>query len=272
MKPMLGLVVALAAEARALLGWGLWQRVGGLKVRRLRLHDGTDIICVRSGVGIENSLSAARLLVTEGVGALASMGVAGGLYPGMKAGDLIIAEVVLEEGNGKDIWEADSTCAERAHSALKASGMPVHRGTVITTHRAVLTAKKKKSLYTQSGALAVDMESASLARAAREANLPFFVLRAVCDAAERSMSKDLSDCLDERGQVRLSFLLRKLLRRPSMVSELLRMRKEFAAALVALKKGWRVQLKNNLSGLLTYRQTGGAKPAITPPRSVDTDQ
>ena len=78
MEPILGLVVALRAEARAVLGRKHWKRVHGRVIQRSCLPDGTSLICVCSGVGIEKALSSARWLVREGAAALAILGG----YPG----------------------------------------------------------------------------------------------------------------------------------------------------------------------------------------------
>ena len=51
MEPVLGLVVALAAEGRALLGSFGWAHAGALAVRRTGLPDGTGLLCARAGVG-----------------------------------------------------------------------------------------------------------------------------------------------------------------------------------------------------------------------------
>ena len=261
MEPLLGMVVALSAEAKALLGTRGWKRIAGRRVRRIHLPDGTGLTCVLSGVGTGKALSAARWLVaSEGATALAAMGVSGGLDPSLRAGDLILPDTVVENGGNEDAaWTVDAGCLEIAHSSLAAEGLPVHRGSVVTTPQAALTAEAKQSLFTNRHALAVDMESAAVARAAGESNLPFFVLRAVCDTAERSVSRDLFECLDEDGRVRPFFLLRALFLRPSMAFDLARGRKEFAAALGNLRRAWQVQVKTNFPSFLASRGTDRGK-------------
>ncbi|UCF95467.1 MAG: hypothetical protein JSW39_15410 [Desulfobacterales bacterium] len=255
MKPTLGMIVALASEARALLGRGPWQSVRGLMVRRMGLRDGTELIVVCSGVGIENAQAAARWLISEGVTALVGLGVAGGLYPGSKTGDLVIAESVLQVEGGKNLghWDTDAACVALSQAALTAEDLSVRCGTLVTTPRAVLTVASKAALFRQTRALAVDMESAAVARAARDANLPFFTLRAICDAAEDAVPFELPACLDKKGKVRLATLLRKLTRRPSLVVDLQRMGRQFAAANDALRRGWLAQIRNNLPSVLARR-------------------
>ena len=255
MKPALGLVVALAVEAHSLFGRRHWQRIDHRPIHCRDLDDGTRLVCICSGMGIDNAFSAALWLIDQGVTALAIMGVAGGLDPVLKAGDLVLADTVFEDRGKKDpIRNADPICTELALGAMAARGIPVKRGSIITTRQAVITVGGKKTLYKQSRALAVDMESAAVARAAGQAGLPFFVLRAICDPANQSVSEDLFHSLDANGKVQFPILLGKLLRRPSLAGELLRMRKLFVTALSTLKNGWRVLVANNLVETLVLRQ------------------
>jgi adenosylhomocysteine nucleosidase len=256
MKSILGLIVALSAEGRSLLGRKGWRREREGILRRLRLNDGTNMVCVCSGVGIENALSAARRLADEGASALAVTGVAGGLSPGIKTGDLIIAETVLEkEDEKKDrIWNTDTLYTDLVRKALVAEGLTAHPGILISTTQPVFTTQTKRYFYRRHQALAVDMESAGVAHAAEEAGLPFFILRAVCDTFEEYVPPDFFACIDPNGDVRLPVLFRRLWLSPSSIVALLRMRKKFGIALAALKRGWQVQINYGLPALLVSRQ------------------
>lgn len=255
MKPALGLVVALAAEGRALLGTRGWLRAGGRRVRDMRLPDGTRLLCARSGVGADRALSAARWLVGEGVTALAVIGVSGGLDPSLESGDLVVAETVLEYGGGaaRREWSTDAVSTGLLHATLAAESLPVRRGAVIAASRAVLTTEGKGPLHGRWGALAVDLESAAVARAASEWNLPLVVLRAVCDTADQSIPPDLLDALDGDGGVSPSILLRRLARRPPLAFDLLRMERAFSAALDSLRRAWRAQNRAGLPARITPR-------------------
>lgn len=249
MKPVLGLVVALSTEARALLGRGTWRKFDGWPLRHGRLKDGSKILCVLSGVGMDQAHLASRWLTGQGVSVLASMGISGGLHPDIKPGALIIAESVLElleSGNGGKtnlVWASQNSCAEYLHKVLAGKGFELHLGKVISTRQAVLTSEGKKSLYQKSGALAVDMECAAVAHSAREAGIPFFALRAVCDPCEQTIPPDISNSLNENGQIKPWFIMRKLLRRPSLVKDLLRTGRDYKTALSALGRAWQLQVK-----------------------------
>lgn len=189
-----------------------------------------------------NAASASQWLIAEGTGALINLGVSGGLWQGLRPGDLVLAERVVERGmTGERTFEADRGCADLAHAALRMAGMPVQRGALFCASRALLTAEEKQALYNATPALAVDMESAAVARAATGEGLPFFILRAVCDPVERRVDEDLFSCLGEDGQVRWPVLLKGLGRRPSLLGGLLRARKDFLLALKSLRQAWQVQ-------------------------------
>lgn len=268
MRPTVGMVVAMASEVRLLFGRKSWRPAKAHPIRHERLNDDTDLIVARAGVGIENSLAAARRLISEGATALISAGLAGGLSPGLQAGHLVIAEDILHvnpmnDGQIQGHWKADATCVALARAAFTAEGVPATGGRIITTRQAVLTAAHKAALFRQTRALAVDMESAAVARAALEKNIPFFGLRAICDPAAETVPRELYACLDPNGNVRLTTVLRHLARRPSLALDLSRLRRHFIAAGSALQGAWRVQVRHHLPRRLASSRRGGARSGRT---------
>lgn len=252
MNSTIGLVVALPAEARALIGRGRWQRTEGYLFRRSRLNNSTHLVVVLAGVGMENAFLASQWLVAEGVVALGVSGVSGGLDPKLEPGDLVLADSVIQENGNtcKQVWEGNSKFVEIVYTALIAKGIPAYRGPIITVQKPVLSARNKQALFTKTKALATDMESAAVAVVANKAGLPFFALRTVCDVATRTVPIEIFDCLNQAGHVRLLHLFRMLLLKPTLVSDLLRTRKDFTAALGSLGHAWNIQIENNLPDLV----------------------
>jgi len=252
MNSTIGLVVALPAEARTLIGRGRWQHAEGYLFRRSRLSNRTRLVVVRSGLGMENAFLASQWLVAEGVAALGASGVSGGLDPDLEPGDLVLADSVIQESGNtcKQVWERNSRFVEIAYAALIDRGIPTYRGTIITAHKPVLSARNKQALFTKTNALAVDMESAAVATVANNAGLPFFALRTVCDVATRTVPIRIFDCLNQAGKVRLFHLFRMLLLKPALVSDLLRTKRDFVAALATLRRAWHTQISNSLPALL----------------------
>lgn len=252
MNPAIGLVVALPAEARALMGRGRWQHAEGHLFRRSRLNNRTHLVIVRSGLGMENAFLASQWLVAEGVVALGASGVSGGLDPKLEPGDLVLADSVIQKNGNtcKQVWEGNSKFVEIVYTALIAKGIPAYRGPIITVQKPVLSARNKQALFTKTKALATDMESAAVAVVANKAGLPFFALRTMCDVATRTVPIEIFDCLNQAGHVRLLHLFRMLLLKPPLVSDLLRSKRDFAVALATLRRAWHTQISSSLPALL----------------------
>ena len=83
--------------------------------------------------------------------------------------------------------------------------------------------------------MAVDMESLGVAEIAAHAGVPFVILRALADPAERALPKAAAEGLDDQGNVRLGAVLWSLLRDPSQLPGLIRVGLDTNAALSALK-------------------------------------
>lgn len=256
MTPRLGLVVALSSEARFMVGRGVWQRRSGWPIRRLQVVDDAELVCIRSGTGPENAYSAARQLIAEDVSALVVAGVAGGLNPALKVGDLIVPDTVVEKTeNGRCLrWRTHTVCVSLGFERLISKGLCAHRGILFSSQHVCLTTQSKDEVFRCSGAHAVDMESAAVGRAASEADLDFYAFRAVCDPANTSIPGDLIDVLKENGSVDWTELFVRLIRRPSLFGEILRLQRGLSAALKALKMGWHAQMKPPFASLLATRR------------------
>jgi hypothetical protein len=192
------------------------------------------------------------MLIERGAGSLISAGISGGLSPGLRAGDIILPSGVIDEaGAMRAVHEG---VLEFAAGALKKRGMAFSTGPVLSTGRAVLGSRAKAALFRKRGALAVDMESGGVAARAGEGGLPLFVLRTVCDTATEGISEDLYACLDEEGGLRPGQVLSSCMRRPSIMGEMMRLRRSFGLAIVSLGRAWRVLVEE---GLLVALAQGG---------------
>jgi adenosylhomocysteine nucleosidase len=252
MKPKLGIIVAMASEARILLERRRWTKISGYLVQHAYVKDGTDLIVARTGIGVENAITASRWLISQGAKALVSIGLAGGLSPGLKAGHLIIAENVrtMDCKNNKGCWTADKIGIAHARAVFASENVPVKYGTVMTTSEGILTVSQKESLFRKTGALAVNMESSGVAQAATEKNIPFFTMAAVCDPAEETVPQALYSCLGKKGKVQPFTLLRNLTQTPSLSIDMRRLGRHFKVARKALGKGWRILIDNNFPRIL----------------------
>lgn len=184
-----------------------------------------DVVLCCSGVGAERARDAACRLVNRNIVGLVSWGMAGGLDPNLRAGDLIIpTEVRSLQGQ---TWQCDEQWRSRLLQHI-GNNVHTHSGTQIVTDAVVTTPGDKASLA-QTGAFAVDMESAALAGVAEEANLPFIVLRSICDPANFTFPRKARVTLDATGRFKPGMLLRSL-RHPIDLLRLLSLQRGLRAA------------------------------------------
>lgn len=228
-----GMVVALPGEAKAMLGRFRWQRQGEFDVCTTVGLFGADTLWVRCGMGPKRAARAAAFLIDQGVTHVGIAGVSGALAPELESGQLLLASEVADE-NGQR-WTVDTGLHQALMDCL---GSEVRSGRTLATAAPLLTVEQKIFWRERRKALAVDMESAAVARVASEAGRLFFVLRAICDEAAWPVPAALFDLVDDLGQPRPLHIAWTLLCRPSLVPELLHMQRDFGRALCALRNGW----------------------------------
>jgi adenosylhomocysteine nucleosidase len=139
-----------------------------------------------------------------------SAGFSGAVLPGLRVGDLIVAE---------DVCDSDGV---RQTATWPAGAVPYRRGRLLTVPHIIGSPEEKRRLAQGSGAAAVDMETAVVARLCGEAGVPFGCLRAISDDADMYLSESLLALL-QGGRVKSGRLLAAVLRRPSLIAELLRL-------------------------------------------------
>ncbi|HEY4973461.1 MAG TPA: hypothetical protein VII41_07625, partial [Steroidobacteraceae bacterium] len=95
---------------------------------------------------------------------------------------------------------------ERLRAALQGH-VQVVAGALLTSEAAVAAAALKASLFRDTAAVAVDMESAAVAEVAAEHGLPFIALRVILDTARDSLPESVLASLSPAGRPSLWPLL-----------------------------------------------------------------
>lgn len=198
----IGIVVGLGAEAQ------IARRMG-----RVIVGTGTATAAAE----------AAKLLIRENVGALFSFGLAGGLDPALRPGALVIPREVLFDG---ERYSSDP-------NLLQALGGP-NVETVFDCLAIAASEAVKRRLWEQTGAAAVDTESGAVASVASRHGVPFAVLRAVCDPAERTLPRAALIALDQAGAIRSMKVLASVAAWPSQIPALIQLACDAAVARRAL--------------------------------------
>lgn len=162
-----------------------------------------------------------------GVRGLISFGVAGALSPSLRPGEIIVATTVITPSG------AFPTCADWSKSLLKSLPHALHLP-VFGSEAALMTAVEKRSLWSSTGAAAVDMESGPVAEVAAEYGLPYTVLRVVLDPACRAIPLSAMAGAREDGTTGAIAVLKSLMRRPQDLPGLMRLAGESRKANRAL--------------------------------------
>jgi 4-hydroxy-3-methylbut-2-enyl diphosphate reductase len=133
----------------------------------------------RTGMGARRAQAAVPVLREDPAAALLVMGLGGGLHPDSRVGEIVVADAVYEPGGEQILCHG----ADALVRALQRTGLPVRRGPIVSVHK--IAVGETRAALSQAGALAVDMESAWLAPAAR--GRPFAVARVLSDTPSQEL-------------------------------------------------------------------------------------
>jgi len=200
------------------------QTVGGRDFWVGHLH-GQDVVAVLSGVGKVAAATTATLLIQHfGVQRIVFTGVAGGLGPGVKVGDVVLARSFLQHDMdasplfprhevpfyGRSRFDADAAltdalelaCERMLHSlpgqldpltveSFSLHAPRLHQGLLISGDRFVATTVESAALQRElPDALAVEMEGAAFAQVCHDFGVPLAVVRTISDRADDAAHVD----------------------------------------------------------------------------------
>jgi adenosylhomocysteine nucleosidase len=148
---------------------------------------------------------------------IVSAGVCGALAPELATGALVVPDAVL----GSD--------GRRRPTAAVAG--PRRQGTLLSADRVLEDAAAKARCWLETGALAVDMESAAILDWATARGLPGLVVRGVSDPAARGVPSDLARIVHDDGRVRPMRAVTAMLARPRALADAVALRAGTTAAL-----------------------------------------
>ncbi|HEY8304092.1 MAG TPA: hypothetical protein VIG42_05835 [Solirubrobacteraceae bacterium] len=164
--------------------------VSPLGVEALAVRSAAPGLRVRTtGMGPRRALQAVPGLLADPAAALVVLGFGGGLPAGSKLCEVVVAsEVLTIDEHGRQAGESVACEAAAAlAAALGSQGITVRRGAVASVGE-IVTGEARARME-ECGAVAVDMESAWVARAAK--GRPFTVVRVLSDTPERELRQRL---------------------------------------------------------------------------------
>jgi adenosylhomocysteine nucleosidase len=240
-------LTALELEARALaraLGLEAVAGSGMPHFRDASLEIGT--------VGVRASELLARAERWRPPALVVCAGVCGALSPELREGDRVVPEVVITSEGQR--WPVDRV------SGLAAAG------TLYCASGVVESASDKARLWLETGAMAVDMESALILGWARAQAIPVVVVRAVSDTSAEAVPAEFAAAVGSDGRLHATRAVRAVLARPATLGRALALRRGTASALATVARTlatlWRAG-----AGPTVERSGGGCRggAALAPP-------
>src|SRR6267154_1016356 len=203
---------------------------GLVQEARIAAGPGMTVICSSSDPQqLRALLTVFDPLTIKGV---ISFGVAGGLDPALKSGDVVMATEVLA---GDTRWLAGLALNEGMIAGMGLGRRRVVRGRLAGVEQVVAARAVKAALHSETGAAAVDMESHIAAAYAAEAGLPFAALRVISDPASRALPSLVMAAIKPNGDIDLRKILRGVARNPLTLRSLVSTGIDFNRALRSLR-------------------------------------
>jgi hopanoid-associated phosphorylase len=168
----------------------------------------------------------------ETIRGVISFGVAGGLDPSLRSGDVVVATEVLA---GDARWAAGLALGDDLIEKLTSGRRRGVRGSLAGAEEVVTGRSCKAALHSETGAAAVDMESHIAAAYAAEACLPFAALRVISDPAHRALPALARAAIKPNGKIDVATVLRGVARNPTTLSALVSTGIDFNRALRSLR-------------------------------------
>ena len=156
------------------------------------------------------------------------IGIAGGLSPDLRQGDLVRASRLLDLSSGKDPVEWPVPGGDELPGA---DGLPGVEGLAVCVERILGLAEQKAALWRRLGEprrAVIDLESATLVRLVEAVAADWAILRAVIDPQDEDLPLDFAAASDAEGHVERGRVLRQLVARPMAIGEVLELRRRVA--------------------------------------------
>ncbi len=184
-----------------------------------------QITLLQTGIGIHNAESSmGSLLKTFRPDFIVSLGFGGALHEGLAAGDLVQASkfIFLRSGSkvalsppARDIYIPESNITDIIGSLIS-----LREGSIVTLENPMPKLAIRNILPPDISFPVCDMETFGLAAIAAHSHIPFFGVRAISDTSDQEIPQNFFDLIDASGKTSYSRLLISVLKKPSLIKNL----------------------------------------------------
>ena len=186
-------------------------------------YNGLDIVIAYSKIGkVFASLTASTMIEKFSCDTLLFSGVAGGINPELKIGDLIIADKLCQHDlditafghphgfvpGGEVYVNTSSELNSIAKEVALENNLKVIEGTIATGDQFVHSVERKEFIESTFKADALEMEGASVAVVCDALDIPCFILRAISDSADGGADIDFDEFLKSSAKNSADYLFK----------------------------------------------------------------
>jgi len=184
---------------------------------------GVELIIAHSKIGkVFSTLTASTMIHKFGVEVMLFSGVAGGINPKLKIGDMIVAKNLCQHDlditafghphgfvpGGAQFVETDEALCELAFEVAKELDVSLIEGTIATGDQFVHDPERKAFIERTFNADALEMEGSSVAVVCHSLDVPVFILRAISDTADTDASFSFDEFMVSSAKISANFLMK----------------------------------------------------------------
>ncbi|NPA81322.1 MAG: 5'-methylthioadenosine/adenosylhomocysteine nucleosidase [Epsilonproteobacteria bacterium] len=185
-------------------------------------YKNSEIVIAYSKIGkVFATLTAATMIEKFECQKLLFSGVAGAINPSLKIGDLIVGDKLCQHDlditafghpygyvpEGAVCIDSDKDLKSIAFEVAKEKNIELKSGIIATGDQFIADQKRKEWIKGVFEADALEMEGAAVAVVCDALDIPFFILRAISDAADMDASFDFDEFLKSSAKVSAEFII-----------------------------------------------------------------
>jgi adenosylhomocysteine/aminodeoxyfutalosine nucleosidase len=182
-----------------------------------------EVVIAYSKIGkVFSTLTASTMIQKFGCDTLLFSGVAGGINPQLKIGDLIVANKLTQHDlditafghphgyvpGGKVFVNTDEKLKNIALEVAKEKDVKIMEGIIATGDQFVADEARKEFIEKTFSADALEMEGASVAVVCDALNVPCLILRAISDTADMDAGFNFDEFLESSAKNSAEFLVK----------------------------------------------------------------
>ncbi len=186
-------------------------------------YNDLDIVVAYSKIGkVFSTLTATTMIEKFGCDTLLFSGVAGGINPKLKIGDLIVANKLCQHDlditafghphgfvPGGDVFvKTDERLKDIALEVASENNIKIIEGIIATGDQFVANEERKSFIENTFNADALEMEGSSVAVVCDALNVPCLILRAISDTADMDAGFNFDEFLESSAKNSANFLIK----------------------------------------------------------------